>query len=397
MKKEKVKILFWGDAVIETGFARVLHSIARHLPSYYDISWIGVNYFGDPHKYPYRIYPAVSGASIRNDVYGINRFESIAAVEKPDVIFIVNDAWVQNSLLDAIKKFYKNGKLPRIVSYVPIDAEDHDPDWYTNFDIVEKVVAYTEFGKREIIKASSKLEDKLSIIPHGVDSDTFYQLPGTKDEIKHQLYPDRPDFYNDSFITLCANRNQPRKRIDISMKAFKLFSDNKPENVKLYLHMGIVDSHINIEKMSRRLGIDKRLIVTNMQSGVQHVPIEKLNVIYNATDVGLNTSVGEGFSLTNIEHAVTGAPQVVAGHSALRELYSDCGLVVPTSTDYVLDNIMTTGYLVTPEDVAERLEALYMDRGLYSSLSLKGQQKFTSDEYKWENIAKQWIKLFEGD
>jgi D-inositol-3-phosphate glycosyltransferase len=389
---QKSKILFWGDAVVETGFARVLHSIAKFLPEQYDISWIGVNYFGDPHKYKERIYPA----SVAGDIYGIRRFNDIATKENPDIIFIVNDAWIQAHLLDEIKKFYTNKKLPKIISYVPVDAEDHDSDWYKNFDVVSTVVAYTEFGKKEIIKAAPQLESRLMVVAHGVDTSVFHKLPGTKEALKKSFYPDNPSFYEDSFIVFNGNRNQPRKRIDITMLAFKMFAEGKPENVKLYLHMGVTDSHVDVIKLAKRLKIDNKLILTSPKTGVQNVSIDRLNQIYNVTDVGLNTGLGEGFSLTNIEHAATGAPQVVADHSALRELYSDCGLLVPAEMQFVLDNIMTTGYLVKPEDVADRLESLYHDGTLYNSLSKLGYDKFTSPEYSWKQIAKQWVKIFEA-
>ncbi len=391
--EKKVKILFWGDAVVETGFARVLHSIAKYLPNRYDISWIGVNYYGDPHNYPgLKIYPAV----LKGDVYGVNRFADVVGREKPEVIFMLNDAWVLGPMLDTVKNSYKDVSMPRVYTYVPVDAEDHDPDWYNNFDIVTKVIAYTDFGKTEIEKAAPRLKDKLEIIPHGVDSSLFYRLPDSKENIKKSLYPNRPDFYEDSFIVFNGNRNQPRKRIDLTMKAFELFSNDKPDNVKLYLHMGMTDSHIHVQKLAKRFNIENRLIITNFKSGVQGIPVDRLNLIYNATDVGLNTGLGEGWSLTNMEHVVTGSPQVVAAHSALKELYYDCGLLIPPSMGFVLDNIMTTGYLVKPEDVAEKLELLYKDKELYRDLSKKGIQKFTDPMYSWKEITKRWVKLFEA-
>ena len=198
---EKKKVLFWGDAVIETGFARVLHSVAKFLPKEeFDISWIGVNYYGDPHNYPHRIYPA----SLSGDIYGLNRFKDIATFEKPDIIFIINDAWVQGPILKTIKDFYKDQPIPKIVTYTPVDAADHDPDWYTEFDIVTVPVAYTEFGKREILKARPELTDRIRVMPHGVDTSTFYKIDKPKSEIKKMLYPQHPDFY-DSFIVLNAN------------------------------------------------------------------------------------------------------------------------------------------------------------------------------------------------
>jgi glycosyltransferase involved in cell wall biosynthesis len=178
------------------------------------------------------------------------------------------------------------------------------------------------------------------------------------------------------------------------MQGFALFAKDKPDNVKLYMHCGVVDSHINTLKLAQRYGIGSRLIVTNKAKGVQTVPDASLNLIYNGTDVGINTSLGEGWCLPCIEHAVTGAPQVVPGHSALLELYKDCGQLVPVSANHVIDNIMTTGYIVNPLDVADKLQELYENRDLYNKLSTKSVKKFTSEIYSWKFIAEQWEKLF---
>jgi glycosyltransferase involved in cell wall biosynthesis len=215
----------------------------------------------------------------------------------------------------------------------------------------------------------------------------------TKKEIKAKLWPKNPEL-QDSFVYFNGNRNQPRKRLDITMRAFKMFSEDKPDNVKIYLHCGLIDASINVAEMSQRLDLGKRLIITAATNGIQQIPESKLNEIYNATEVGLNTGLGEGFGLVNIEHLVTGAPQIVPDNSANTELYEDCGLLVPTITDWTLDTIMTTGSIVRPEDVAERMQRLYVEEQLYNSLSQKGIDKFTSPEYNWANISKLWDKLF---
>jgi len=389
---DKIKLGIWGDSVTPTGFARVLHSIVKFLPKKdYDIFWIGVNYFGDPHPYEgLRIYPASLRGS--GDFYGFNRAKEIFNMERPDIIFILNDAWITTQCLSIIKEMYKPEDRPKIVTYVPVDAVDHNPEWYKNFDIVDKVVAYTEFGKEVINIAVPSLV--VDVIPHGIDRAAFRKLEQPKKEIKKMLYPDRPDYYEDSFIVLNANRNQPRKRIDITMQSFALFAKDKPENVKLYLHMGLEDMHMSIIPLAVRYGIDKRLIITNYNKGVQTVPDEALNRIYNGTDVGINTGLGEGWGLPNMEHASIGAPQVVGAYSALKELYQDCGLLVPASGVHVIDKIMTTGYLVNPVDVSEKLNELYNNKELYETLSLKSIEKFSQSKYSWENISKIWDKVF---
>lgn len=292
----KTKILFWGDQVTPTGFSRVLHSIIKYLDrDEYDINAIGINYYGDPHPYDYKIYPAVGG----NDIYGINRIGELMTTIKPDIMFLFNDVWVIDKVLKEIKRVKtvaKLDKLPKIVVYFPVDAEDHDPDWYTNFDIVTRAFVYTEFGLAVASKAAPHIE--FSIMPHGVDSSAFFKIDQDKTLLKKAFYPQgNPSFYEDSFIVLSANRNQPRKRLDITLEAFSMFASDKPDNVKLYMHCGVVDSHIDVAKLAVRYGIEKRLILTNLNNGVQQVPIHKLNMIYNVTDVGINTGVGEGLAI----------------------------------------------------------------------------------------------------
>jgi glycosyltransferase involved in cell wall biosynthesis len=382
---ERTKVLWIGDAVVPTGFGRVNHSIIENLPKLYDISFLGINYYGDPHEYSdLKIYPAV----VKGDIYGLNRLHEFAN-EGIDLIFILNDIWIINQYLEKIKELFKS--IPKIVVYFPIDSLYPDQSWFQNFDIVSKAIVYTQFGYDVVKEIASDID--VEIIAHGTDTDTFYQMEEPLIEIKKQLYPHKDEFLN-SFIVLNANRNQPRKRLDVSIEGFALFSENKPENVKYYHHAGIIDAGYDVIKLSKRFGMEERLILTNLEKGVQKVPNEKLNLIYNGTDVGINTSLGEGWGLTNVEHAATLAPQIVPKHSSCEELFEDCGLLIPTSQNITFESTMTVGRICRPEDVAEQLEKVYADEKLFDVLAKKSYGKFTSYEYSWKKVAEDWHNLF---
>ena len=383
---EKRKILFIGDGVVPTGFSTVLHNIIGNLTDEFDAHHLAVNYYGDPHDKTWKVYPAALGG----DIWGFGRLPYFID-QKLDGIFILNDLWVVDTYLKKIKETFKD-KIPPIVVYFPVDSKYLDLEWFKNFDIVDKVVVYTKFGYNEVKTCKQDLEPE--IVPHGINTDQFYKIDSPKRELKTLIYPNREDFL-DSFVVLNANRNQPRKRIDLTLQAFKLFSENKPDNVKLYCHMGSKDMGWNLFKLAFRYGIEKRLIVTNTLPNLQMVSVEKLNLIYNATDVGLNTAVGEGWSLTNMEHAVTGAPQVVPNHSALTELYKDIGLLVPVDTWVESPDTLTISGVVRPEAVAERLQILYENKDLLYKLAEKSVEKFSRPEYSWKEIAKtRWLPIF---
>ena len=394
MAEEKIKILFVGDLVVPTGFGQVMHNIIKPNADEFDITGLGVNYRGDPHDLGIPVYPAtVSG---QGNVYGIDRLIDILRLNKFDILYILNDAWVISYYLDAIKQHLKDVKLPKIVVYFPVDSEHHDARWYRDFDIVTKAFTYTEYGKEVVRQCVPSLE--VGVIPHGTNTEDFYQTHETRLEAKIDFFGEKilngfgkPE---DSFIVLNANRNQPRKRLDTTIEGFSLFAKGKSEAVRLYMHAGVVDNAIDITHIAARYGVQERLILTNLNRGVQKIPMTSLNKIYNACDVGINTSMGEGWGLTNTEHAATGAVQVVPDHSACKEIFSGCGYLMKTHMNYTFNGSQTVGKLVHPSEVAKALQTLYDNKELRDGLAKAGQKKFTSKEYQWSYIADLWRDVF---
>lgn len=315
--ESKKEMLVVGDLVTPTGFSRVLHSLIKHWKNHYNITGLGVNYKGDPHDLGIPVYPAQVGNS--QDIYGIGRFLDIISQKRFDIVFILNDAWVISYYLKELKKI--NVPLPKIVTYSPVDARYHDPDWYKDFDIVTKSYTYTNFGK-EVMDITSK-NLNVGVIPHGTDSDIFYK----KDKMasRARLFGESAEKLGkieDLFVVLNANRNQPRKKLDITIRGFSEFAKDKPSSVKLYMHCGVVDSHIDIVKICERYGVAERLIISSLNRGVQRVPDEKLNDIYNASDVGVNTcytkdtKVLTSVGYKNIQDIVVG--DIVFSHTGAR-------------------------------------------------------------------------------
>lgn len=374
------KILWVSDLVIETGFSRVSHSIIEFLKDDYEIVGLGINHFGDPHDKGFRIYPS----SIA-DIYGFEKLPKVIKKENPDLIFMLNDAWIINTYLKILKE--EKVTTPIIV-YMPVDGVGHDPRWYTNFDIVSKVVTYTQFGKNAI---KHILDDReIEVIPHGVNRN-FYKIDRDIKEIRQELLG--TDKYNNSFIILNANRNQPRKRLDLTMMAFKMFAADK-DDVYLYLHCGMKDASIDLYKVSLFLGINDKVIFSNTNIGPTQDPIERLNLIYNATDIGVNTAWGEGWGLVNFEHLSCGKPQIASTYSSFHEVLGEGAVYVDPVLDMFVDGTNVLGKLVHPADVSVAMNLLYNDKNVYNELAQKGLEHTQKEEFNWENIAGKFDKLF---
>jgi len=402
----KVKVLWVSDGEAPTGFARVAHSVIKYLDQKkYDIHHLAVNYRGDPHDNWWKLYPAMWGGAmtpVGPDLLGFGRFSRLIDEIKPDLIFMLNDPWVLQKYLALIIE--SKGLIPGVetipvVTYFPVDATEHDPEWFRDYEeLVRACCVYTKFAKNVILDTGAVNPTRIEVIPHGIDKDIFY--PIDKNEARKEIFPlnEKPEFLN-SFIILNANRNQPRKRIDITIRAFRDFARDKPENVKLYLHMGTRDMGWDIIRMASRYGIDDRIAISSLNTTLANVPDERLNQIYNACDIGINTGLGEGWGLTSWEHAATGKPQIVPDHSALPEIWGDSGIYIPTIADYVYEGTLTVARIVSTEGVVEKLEWAYQDwKSGGKELKRLGDMAYkivSAPKHKWQNIAKKFDKVFD--
>jgi glycosyltransferase involved in cell wall biosynthesis len=380
-------ILWVGDAVTQTGFARVTHSVLDPLAELgtFDIHVLGINHFGDPYDYDYKIWPARLGG----DVLGYNRLSDLVNRVKPNLVVLFNDIWVVNNWIKILMDMEYSGS---VMTYFPVDSTGFNPDWIRNLYALEKVLVYTEFGKRVIRDAGFKGE--VHVVPHGIDTEIFFPIP--TEEARSQL----SGLGMDDFIVFNGNRNQPRKRIDITVKAFMQFVKDKPD-VRLYLHMGMDDLGWDLISLFHREAKKhnikdawERLVLTSPDLGPSNaVTVDTLNVIYNTANVGVNTSLGEGWGLVNFEQSACGVPQVVPNFSACGELYEGRGLTVDPFYNLTAQKINTEGGLVHEDDVAAALDTYYYDEELRHEHAALMYDYIKQPKFDWTNIAQQWHDL----
>ena len=397
----RIPILIAGDAAVPTGFCRVIESIFKPLQDRYEIYHLGTNYHGDPHPYDWKVFPAGLGGGI----WGTHRMRHLVDRIKPEFIFIVNDLWI---LVDYMKELDGIADRPPVIMYCPVDAGPLETEPFESLQRVERFVTYTQFGKGEVDAATSMLRQEkpdfqfpeVDVVPHGVDCDVFFPLvdntPSEASRLaaREALFQHEPELHN-AFIVLNANRNQPRKRIDITMRGFALFAEGKPDNVKLYLHMGVEDQGWHIQRLAKRLGIENRLVLSTLETVLPNFSTKHLNHVFNACDIGINTSFGEGWGLVSFEHAATGAAQIVPRHGACAELWNDGGVFMEPTINLITEKIMTEGWLVTPEAVATAIEKLYSDRDYRVEMSLRAYKAATAEEYQWSEISRRWDVMFQ--
>jgi glycosyltransferase involved in cell wall biosynthesis len=388
------KILIVGDAVAPSGFARVIRSIFEPLHEHYELHQLATRFEGGQHDYPWKLYPAATGASR----YGYDQIAPLIDQLQPAIVFLLYDIVFQVQYLEHLRKATAK---PRIVFYSPVESGPIAPEIIQRLSGVSRYVVFTEYGRQEIESGLPTVRENdpafqfpdLEVIPHGVASEKFFPLPD-KAEARQQMRLSDAE-HRDAFIVLNANRNMPRKRIDLTIHGFALFAKDKPANVKLYLHMATEDTGWNVLILAKRHGIFDRLIMTQADNSRPTFSDEQLNYLYNACDVGINTTTGEGWGMPSFEHAATRAAQIVPRHTSLANLWKDAAEFIDPAMTLTWPGNLTHGHIVTPEGVAAALQRLYVDDAHREKLAAAAYRNATRPELSWTSIAARWRQLFD--
>lgn len=380
------KLLWVGDAGCESGFAKCTHKTLNVLRKYYEIVVMGLNYRGDPDRpgqksWPYRMYPAMVHGG---DLFGYSRILDVIEWERPDVVVLQNDPWNIPPYMRRIKSLVN---APPVVGAIAVDGMNCQG---TALNDLARVIFWTKFAQDEAIAGGMKVPS--GIVPLGVDLNTF--SPGDRDEARTQL--GLPEDVKHGFIVGNINRNQPRKRFDLAIRYFGHWINQY--NIKdafLYLHSAPTgDYGYNLEKLARYYGFNdehnSRLILSEPE--VFHgTPESYVVATMRAMDVGLNTTVGEGWGLTPMEMMACGVPQILPSHSALAEWAGKAATMVPCKG--VDTNIMSVvGQLMDENEAILALNTMYRHAASRSWFRNAGLKLVAQPQYRWENIGERFAE-----
>ena len=383
------KILWYGDAVSNTGFGRVTHSILEHLHEKHEVVVFGINYTGDPHTYPFKIYPA--SAANPADRFGIGRIQAVVEVEKPDYVICLNDIWIVNQVWERIHLLKDRLKF-KFIAYFPIDSEWYPLSMVRYIPDFDFAITFTIEQAQRIMAHGIKPE-RFGVIPHGLDTGKFFEID--KNEAR-----DRLGLPKDKFIVFNGNRNQPRKRIDQTVKAFCEFAVGK-EDVLLYLNMGAKDLGWSIKELfeteMKRRGLDPtaKIALTPNMNYMHAPPDEHLNLIYNAVDVGINTADGEGWGLVPFEHAQTRKAQLVPNHTSSADIWKNSAELIDVAAWVTDKDLGVERGLIDYKHAAKLLNKLYESEDYREQVANKCFQVTQNPSYRWDKVAEGFIKAIE--
>lgn len=383
------KLLWVGDAGSPTGFARATHEILNVVQKSFEVNILGINYRGDPHSYPYPIWAAAGGG----DAFGILRLPWMCDKIQPDVIVIQQDGWNIDPYLKVLNQKNEDGsfKYPEfaripVVGAIPVDGKNFQGPWIKG---LSAAVFWTQFALNEA--RAGGYRGPATVIPLGVDVESYKPL----DRYEARLRRGLPKEFDDTFIVGNVNRNQSRKRWDLTIGYFaKWIRQYKIPDAFLFLHSAPTgDTGINVGQLSHYYKIPERVLHVELPTfyGVSETVMRET---YNCFDVQITTTQGEGFGLTTFEGMACGIPQIVPDWSALGELCQNAVVTVPcTSTAVGAPYVNVVGGVADEKRFIEVLNALYQKKDWREQYGKAGLERVHEPQYRWSNIGERWIEF----
>jgi len=319
----------------------------------------------------------------------------------PHAVLVTGSAFLVAPLLRQLQR-YRPGC--RVFLYLPVEGELVNEAIAETMALADVCILYTEHARNNVADLCSRMllrepdfrAPHLCVAGHGVDVSDFFPLPGGAAAARRALFPDRPDLER-AFLVLNANRAYPRKRLDLTIAGFAAFARDRPD-ARLYLHVCNLAEmeEARLRALAAEAGVEDRMLLNTLNPDGAPLSIERLNLLYNACDVGLTTSMGEGWGLGSFEHGATGAAQVVPDHTSFRENWRDAAeLVPPVGREHVFYEFADM-FVVSPEEIARSLARLYEDRGYRRRMANAAYARSTDARYRWSAVGRSFGSLLEA-
>lgn len=391
------RVLWISDAGSHTGFGRVTTEIAGGLVRRgHDIHVLGLNYNGDydPDLTGLKVYRA--DARQQGDTFGARRVKEIVDLVGPEVTVIVHDPAAVWQYLFA-NPFDQDQSLfeAPIIAYCPVDGYDYPPDWTEMLPRVVSFVAMSQHGQRTFRPSG--------LVYHGVDSKTFHPVSPdqpiildeavllTKRDCKAAL-----DLDPDRFLVLRIDTNSGRKDYAATIKAVAPLLE-RHRDMAMYLHASGDPKMpgVNIPTLLSRYDLeDGQVAETGLSISFHNWSQDRLVALYNAADIFVSTSRGEGFGLTIAESLACGVPVIAQNVSAIPEVVGPGGVLiepdrkitVPAGQDLWLADI---------DAFTEAVDRLYTNEVWRTELGLAGR-KHVTESFSWDTAVERFHDFIEA-
>lgn len=285
----------------------------------------------------------------KEDVYGANRMEELLWRLKPDVVLLHADMYF---FMDHFKVL-QLWQGP-VVGWFTVDLERqvNPTPVVPLLQRCNRVLALSQFGAE---KLRSNYPGPLDVVHLGVNLSLFTPLPRTARPALRQELQWHPQW----FVFLVVANNFWRKGVDLAVESFRLFRLKYPalsEHVRLYLH---TEHSYALGEYIASHDLSDYVLMANHFHPYQN-PLEEAALVklYQASDVFLLTTLGEGFGMPLLEAQACGLPIIATHNTVIEEVVGPAGLLIDAPVVVPGENANCLGWM-RPPDVNHAAELMH--------------------------------------
>ena len=439
LPEDRIHVAVLADSpTVVTGFGNVCREILlqMHHTGYYDFEIVGINYDGSPHDLPFKIHPAMNALIMDpayREPYGRQKFLDLVGEGRFDIVWVLQDTFIVceelGQRIQETNEVLPVGQQFAFMYYFPIDATPKKRWIDSSAMFADMPVVYTNYGHNEVMKLyavdensllkdeekqkniadGEALEKKLNTVYHGINTEDFYPIEDAEkvEALREQLWGK----HKDKFVFINVNRNQPRKDLFRSLKAFKILLERRrakgKDDVYMYLHCNVFDNNINLVDISKQLNLvegDEWAFPDPKRFGPSSgFPTHVVNNIYNASDAVISTTLGEGWGLSLTEAMATGKLIIAPDNTSIPEILgktdggAERGLIVKCNSEFVQQNDNGRVRPVTSaEDLADKMEWAVENKAKLGALTGPALEWVKELQWGGQKIGGAWLQLFEN-
>lgn len=401
------RLLMLADAGCTTGFGRVSHAIGDRLVRDYghDIHVLATNYDGDYWPTPMKLY--LPDKRVKGDVYGQSRIVELIDDLRPDAVLMLNDPYVILRILFRNKHDEAGvlGRFRPIIAYMPVDGYDFPATWGQLPDLVagmprwEDDPAPAPFFQPVVMSNHGRtMFPDAPLVYHGVDTDTFHPVsaehPLTMSNgavIKSKADAKRAFGLDpDGFLVLRVDRNSHRKNYADTWKALVPLMRRHPD-MHAWFHCKAEGDSVELPQVfGRQPDVAQRFHFPGHFNTKIGWAESDLVAVYNAADVFVSTSQGEGFGLTLAEAAACALPIIAQNVSSIPEVVGPGGILLEPERPITVDSGQDL-WLPNVAAFSDAIEKLYLSRKMRRELGGAGREHVKS--LTWNEAARRFDTL----
>lgn len=298
-----------------------------------------------------------------------------------DVLITLLDVWVFNA------RELQTPKMPWIAWY-PVDSHPAPNDVIAGASGAWKRVTISKHGQKMMEQAG--LES--TYIPHGVDTKAF----GRGDMREARKFLKLPE---SAFIVGIVGANKgfpPRKAWTEQIMAFARFKRKHPDAL-LYLHTELYGDAVNLAAILEANGLAPGIdyvVPDRYLTSVTGFQTNHMTATYNAMDVHMLVSAGEGFGIPLVEAQACGVPVITGAWSACDELCFSGWKVAKEDAQPFMMSQGAFWYYPKVDAIVDKLNMAYEVRGNedYRKRARDGALQYDADkvnEKYWQPFWKQ--------